>query len=411
MPVFSIICPVYNVEKYIRSCVESIVNQTFSDFEVVFIDDCGSDNSIKIIEEYAKKDSRIKIIKNDINKKLPASLNVGLDSISGEYFIFLDSDDWIELNTLEILYNNLKSHDVNSIIFDAKRFNEYINDFDCQSMFSSFSGNFEVNPFNMNNCPHFYWGKAYKLSTVKKYGIKFREDLVISENITFFFEYYTFNPYCFIIEDKLYNYRIRPNSLIRNAESKELLLKDNEVKIIRYLNEFYKKNSLYEKYKPALFTFISNAFNGPWIYADGKKNSLQYSIGIIKELDFINTFKDFDYKLYPFVSLILPIGNEYKEITGVIKSVQSQSYKNFELICLYNNENAKKLLYEFCKKDKRIKSLECNNADYEDMSVKVASGDFTVFINDFNILESNFVKEKVDKYKEINMPMKCGVLK
>ena len=105
---FSIIVPVYNVKKYIRQCIESIQNQTFKDFEAIFIDDCGNDDSIKTVEVFAKNDERIKIIHHDKNLGLSAARNTGLRAATGEYILCVDSDDWIENDCLEKIYTAFK---------------------------------------------------------------------------------------------------------------------------------------------------------------------------------------------------------------------------------------------------------------------------------------------------------------
>ncbi|MDR0473288.1 MAG: glycosyltransferase, partial [Treponema sp.] len=104
MPEFSIIVPVYNVEKVFRRCLESIVNQTFTDFECILVDDCSPDNCGKICDEYAKKDGRFHVIHKLQNEGLPKARKSGLDVAQGEFVVHADSDDWLELNALELLH-------------------------------------------------------------------------------------------------------------------------------------------------------------------------------------------------------------------------------------------------------------------------------------------------------------------
>lgn len=100
----SIVVPIYNVEKYIEKCLDSILNQTFYDFELILVDDGSTDNSGKIADEYATKDERISVYHKP-NEGLAATRNVGIDKASGEYICFIDSDDWIEETYLEELIN------------------------------------------------------------------------------------------------------------------------------------------------------------------------------------------------------------------------------------------------------------------------------------------------------------------
>ena len=98
MAEFSIIVPVYNVEKEIRECLDSFKNQTFGDVEVLLVDDRGTDSSIDIVREYANEDSRFKILTHEKNSGVSAARNTGLDAAQGEIIMFVDSDDWLENN-------------------------------------------------------------------------------------------------------------------------------------------------------------------------------------------------------------------------------------------------------------------------------------------------------------------------
>ncbi len=109
-PKISIIVPVYKVERYLKKCLDSILVQTFSDFELILIDDGSPDNSGKICDEYAKKDSRIVVIHKE-NQGAAMARNVGLDRARGEYIGFVDSDDWIEKDMYELLYSLCKQYD------------------------------------------------------------------------------------------------------------------------------------------------------------------------------------------------------------------------------------------------------------------------------------------------------------
>ena len=100
----SIIIPVYNTEKYLKKCLDSIINQTLKSLEIICIDDCSTDNCLHILKEYQLKDNRIKIIEQKENKGQGVARNLGLNIAEGEYIMFLDPDDWLELNALEILY-------------------------------------------------------------------------------------------------------------------------------------------------------------------------------------------------------------------------------------------------------------------------------------------------------------------
>ena len=105
----SILVPIYNVEKYLRQCLESVVNQTLKDIEIICINDGSTDSSPEIIREFASRDSRIKVIDKP-NTGYGHSMNQGLKAATGEYIGIVESDDFAELNMFEVLYNTAKSN-------------------------------------------------------------------------------------------------------------------------------------------------------------------------------------------------------------------------------------------------------------------------------------------------------------
>ena len=124
-PKISVIVPVYNVEKYLSRCIDSILNQTFTNFELILVDDGSPDSCGVICEEYAKQDNRVKVIHKE-NGGLSSARNVGIDNALGDYLTFIDSDDWVETNYLEVLYMNLIDNDADiSAVNYHKEYDDY----------------------------------------------------------------------------------------------------------------------------------------------------------------------------------------------------------------------------------------------------------------------------------------------
>ena len=116
-PFISIIMPVYNVEKYIVRSIESVLAQTFTDFELLLVDDCSPDNSGKICDEFAKKDNRVKVFHLPVNGGVANARNTLMKKTNGEYLCFLDSDDYFDSNMLEVLADSVKKNPAQVVIF------------------------------------------------------------------------------------------------------------------------------------------------------------------------------------------------------------------------------------------------------------------------------------------------------
>lgn len=175
----SVITPVYNVENYLSKCVDSILNQTFTDFELIIVDDGSPDSCGKIADEYLKKDNRVKVIHKE-NGGAPSARNAGIEIASGEYFYFPDSDDWIESTYLEKLYKLAKKTGVKMVISGYTM--EYFEQGKNQSYSVSVGEKVYSNQQKVRNNLHDYfdnmmiavpWNKLYKASYIRENGFKF----------------------------------------------------------------------------------------------------------------------------------------------------------------------------------------------------------------------------------------------
>lgn len=115
----SVIIPIYNVEKYLAQCLDSVIQQSHKNLEILCIDNCSTDSSYEIAQEYAKKDPRITVVQNETNMGLPVSRNVGASMAQGKYLYFLDSDDWIEPDTLEVMVQTAEEKNLDVCMIEA----------------------------------------------------------------------------------------------------------------------------------------------------------------------------------------------------------------------------------------------------------------------------------------------------
>lgn len=171
MPKLSVIVPVYNVEQYIHKCVDSILSQTYADFELILVNDCSPDNCGKICDEYASKDNRVKVIHKQ-NGGVSEARNIGLDAVTGEYISFIDPDDWIDKDMYEQTLGYMANNDLDIVCFDVeevrtnKSFVRY--KYAGNKSFTSYEALYEILIDGIDNSP---CNKIYKKYTWE--GVRF----------------------------------------------------------------------------------------------------------------------------------------------------------------------------------------------------------------------------------------------
>lgn len=252
----SVIVPVYNVENYLSICLDSLLKQSFSDFEVICVNDGSTDNSLTILEEYSSKDNRFRIITQE-NKGLSGARNTGMEYVNGNYILFLDSDDWIMENTLEEIYNYFKKVDIDILFFDFIYYNHGDDSFS-KTSFETLPDEYYGKLVNYNDLggllyklPHNAWSKCYKTDFLKKIDVKFiegkyYEDLDFHYNIIF-----KTNNLCFL-KKTLYNYRIRNDSITTCGSIKSFDIFEMLTNVEKYI----KNANFYNKTKQEFFNFV-----------------------------------------------------------------------------------------------------------------------------------------------------------
>lgn len=242
----SVILPVYNVEEYLRQALDSIVNQTLKDIEIICVNDGSKDNSLNILEEYASKDDRVKII-NQENQGQGAARNNAIKIATGEYLSFVDPDDWIEFDMYEKLYNKAIENSADLIEFSFYRNNDFNNSVQKKKVKLKLPQNTIFNtldyPEYIFQSPRYPWNKFYKTDTIKNNNIRFgqgrwQEDqnFVISARALA-------NRVLYYPNNYLYHYRIRINSST-NKINMDILKK---VELVKELKEFLISKNLFKE--------------------------------------------------------------------------------------------------------------------------------------------------------------------
>ncbi len=207
----SIIIPIYNSEKYLRKCLESVCNQTFRDIEIICINDCSLDNSNSILQEYAKNDKRINLINLVQNKGAAAARNIGIENAVGQYLGFVDSDDFIDQNFYEKLYEQAYKTNADAvkgnIALYCPKTKIIIKD-------SWMDINSNVKKHKANFCFSFT-SAIFKKSFIKKNFIEFLEGLIHFEDPYFTIKAALFYKKLEVIDDVFYYYVNNPESASR----------------------------------------------------------------------------------------------------------------------------------------------------------------------------------------------------
>jgi glycosyltransferase involved in cell wall biosynthesis len=207
----TIIIPVYNVEKYLAKCIDSILSQTFTDWELILIDDGSKDKSGKICDEYSCKDKRIKVFHKK-NEGVSKARNKGIELAKGEYICFIDSDDWIESTYLKDFkieqqydfYFSGALYDTYNKVYSYKKYTEKY----CKNK-SEIKAEFFKQDLFSNGYP---WGKLYKTQIIKDNKLRFNESLAINEDHIFVFQYFSCIKTLYIANTAGYHYTVFDDS-------------------------------------------------------------------------------------------------------------------------------------------------------------------------------------------------------
>lgn len=304
MSKISIIIPVYNTEKYLKQCLDSIINQTFEDFECICVNDGSTDNSLTILQEYSKKDNRIKII-NQKNSGSSVSRNNGIKQALGQYVSFIDADDWITDNYLEILYNKIIETDAD-IVRASFKFYYQKNDI-CESAkireIHKIKNNTDIERLYKGYAGAFVWAKLYKKSLIKDNNIYFYEGKT-AEDCPFSALVYLYAKKICFINDEIYFYRKQIEGVTANYQAQIIDAFDNFVELSKDLanRNFITKDVT----KFLIDTFIYKVGKiSDSVSLDNKKDLLKKSIDFLNYLKTISKKCSFFYRFKIKLSLIL----------------------------------------------------------------------------------------------------------
>lgn len=247
----SVIVPIYNASSFLNKCISSIINQTYSQLEIILVNDGSTDNSLEICNLYANNDKRIKII-NKENGGVSSARNMGIEAATGRYLVFIDADDYIEKNMFEVLADDLFKYDVDLSMCGYK--NVDINGnilFVSESLKEKYFDDktFKHYLFQPNYYREILCNKLFKLDIIKNNNIRFREDIHINENIVFILDFAHYARKYVYDNEILYNFVQHKNSALNEKFNlKKVSVLSSYVRLLEYKLELDVLNKIKYKY-------------------------------------------------------------------------------------------------------------------------------------------------------------------
>lgn len=438
MAKISVIIPCYNAEKYLDQCLSSVINQTLRDIEIICVDDGSSDNTVNLLHRYADSDARIKVLCQQ-NKFAGVARNTGMDAASGEYFAFLDADDYYELDGLEKAYaiaheNQLDMLKLSSYLLDDPTGEITTNAHYSHQRFVQKNKiiDFKTAPKNFLNCADVAWNGLYKSEFIRSKQIRFNNFrcvndrsfyiscLVNAERIMVADEYLT----CYrrnipgslvSVRYKYFDCQINSYKLIRS------ILQENQVAAsVQKLALQFELNQIflwYEKFlNSGVNTFyvekILRQFIAEFDVADigrdyisrfpYKRQLLRFQESLEINWETACTSED------PLVSVIVPVHNSVRYLSECLESIFLQTLRDYELICVNDGstDSSGEILRCFAETDHRMRILEQEQAggagSARNAAIAVARGKYLVFVDSDDKIHKNYLNMLVTPAEEHN---------
>lgn len=390
----SIVIPVYNAEKYLGGCLNSIQNQTYKNFEVILVNDGSMDHSESICMDFVKGDTRFKYF-TKVNGGASSARNFGLDNVTGDFITFIDADDWVDENHLEVLINNIKENNSDMAVSSIKKFDNVRNfEFRVYSKQEKYLLN-----YNKLNREEFlvilpkliHASNSYKIAVSKLFkkelvtDVRFDESIVYGEDLDFFFKLYNKINSISYVDEITYIYRLHDES---SSSKFGQLHMEQELAI-------YKK--MYERIEELGLPTIH--------YVNTLRNLLDYRKDYLENRVLFKEYLEFLEKIekkitYPkdLISIIVPIYNVSPYLRLCLESIEKQTFSHFEVLLINDGsrDNSKDICLEFVERDNRFKYIEQQNAGLSaarNTGILNAKGEFLTFIDGDDLIESNYLEE------------------
>lgn len=423
----SIIIPVYNAEKYLRQCLDSIINQTYTNFEVLLVNDGSTDSSGMICQEYVENDSRFRYFEKE-NGGASSARNLGLERSGGAYITFIDSDDWVTPEYLEVLYTTLKENDVDISISSFQLFEpdgiHYILVYSSQAETTLLNVGkktrfefLEIFP-KLGYLIHDFYNVSQKLfkrellcTDFRNIDLLFDERIQFSEDLDFFFRLYLRASSVFYVKEMTYIYRKHGMSSTANYD---------EIKALQRLEIYKKMFQRIEELGIPTFHYVKML---EYFVVDGI-NMFPTSKAIREYELFVSEVREKITYPQPLISLIVPIYNVETYLRMCLDSIANQTYSNIEILLVNDGspDGSAAICQEFVARDSRFHYIEKGNgglSDARNVGITRAQGEFLSFVDSDDWIEPTYVEDMyraallndaevvVSNYKKFDVKENC----
>ncbi len=341
-PLISIIVPVYNVEKYLRQCLETLINQTYKNIEIICINNGSTDKSSEILVEFTQKDSRVKIITQE-KSGVSTARNSGLKIASGDYIMFVDSDDWTEIDACEKLVSEAQLTGTDVVLFShydvfPNSKNLYDISKNCKKSYYKFD-NIDDYIKNIIYAPGILCDKFYRKDFIK--NITFISGLAQAEDMLFWFEVLYNKPAISVLNKPLYNYRNISASSILNTFESSIKKYDKTYELLKQSNLFKNASKEGQMY---LTDKCMNYFCWMWVKHKNKRDIIFAEIQkYLKEYDNFDKISVKNLTNYKKLQKIIKSykNRKFNEFVGKIFSIRNDAAREYKIITLLGLEYKK----------------------------------------------------------------------
>ena len=434
----SIIIPVYNAEKYLGKCLESLLSQTLQEMEIICVDDGSSDGSPEILKRFQERDGRVRILTQE-NQYAGAARNNGMKEAQGEYLLFLDADDFFENTLLEKVYNQGKKMEADIVLFGAKQYNDKTGIVSPASWYFKRDALPRENPFSgkTENTDVFAivtpapWTKLFRREFVEKQGLSF-QGLQNSNDVYFVLTALALAEKITYVDEELVFYRVGMKGSLQGSKS---LHPDCFIEAYAGVYHELQRRGIYERYEEGFMNILLSgcAHNlrtvtdwelrrricermaepefaemglmerreeyfrrkEDFVFVNGILNAFEWEVQHQKRLlptePVIIRKAENDIGI-PRVSVIIPVYNVEKYLRECLDSIVNQTLREIEIICVDDGstDGSPEILREYGEKDCRITIISQENrgiSSARNHGADIASGEYFYFMDGDDILE------------------------